>query len=118
MEALEIFPKVESASFNREQLTEEGIFSTEIELELLKFEAFTLLGLLETLSSLSSLRRRAREEFTSFVELFFKLGLTSERKGMPDEDLLACSFFCINWRFKLQSQLTLHFSMSIREDLS
>ena len=102
MEAIEIFPKVESASFNWESLTEEGIFSTEIELELLKLEAFTLLGLLETLSRLSSLRRRAREEFTSFVELSFKLGLASERKDLPDEDLLACSFFCINWRFKLR----------------
>lgn len=97
MEALEISPKTESAFFNSERLIVGGTFSTEIELELLKLEAFILVGVLEILtwlSGLSGLRVGAGEELPRFEETSFDLGQPSAGKDMPDEDLLLGSFFC------------------------
>lgn len=96
MEALEISPKTESAFFNSERLIVGGTFSTEIELELLKLEAFILVGVLEILtwlSGLSGLRVGAGEELPRFEETSFDLGQPSAGKDMPDEDLLLGSFF-------------------------
>lgn len=115
MEALEISPKTESSFFNWERLIVEGTFSTEIELELLKLEAFILVGVLEILTWLSGLRIEAGEELASFEETSFDLGRPSAGKDMPDEDLLPGSFFCLKLRFKVWSELTLHFLMSIHE---
>lgn len=109
MEALEISPKTESAFFNRERLIVEGTFSTEIELELLKLETFILVGVLEILTWLSGLRVGAGEELTSFDETPFDLGRPSAGKDMRDEDLFLGSSFCLKLRFKVWSELTLHF---------
>lgn len=109
MEALEIFPKTESASFKSERPIEDGTFSIEIELELLKLEAFILVGSPERLSWLSNLRLRAGEELPSFEDVSLNWRPLCPGKGMRFEDLLLSSFFCLKWGFKVQSELTLHF---------
>ena len=77
MEAFEIFPRVDTASFNRQRWIREGTFSIVTDVELLKVDAFFLARLEQEASVLFSGLRCGVEaqlfcfenEFTNFLTL-------------------------------------------------
>lgn len=92
MEAFEIFPKVDTASFNRQRWIREGTFSIETDVELLKLDAFFLARLEQEASVLfSGLRCGVEAQLFCFENVFTNFLMLSDSK---DEAFLVLTLFC------------------------
>jgi len=109
MDAFEIFPKVDTASFNRRRWIREGTFSIVTDVELLKLDAFFLARLEQEASVLfSGLRCGVEAQLFCFENVFTNFLMLSDGK---DEAFLVLTLFCFLSEELSSSQVKSHLKL-------